>query len=219
MAIVKPEYIADLQREQELKYWRIYDHSGKVEMNRLLQDVGLERSIELLQKDLENTSGDYVIVKLYSQKPDRKEAGNNYESAIVRRVSLNPMLGKPAAASSSGLPGFEFMLAMLEKQKALELEMLEMKLSQQSSATDKLIDLLQQPHFITSIFGILNNKKSATISAPIPAANNSAPTSSRLKSTLDRFAALDPDYISTLEKMAAKCEEDPSILPVLKAGL
>jgi len=218
MAIVKPEYIAELQMQQDLKFWRIYDHSGKVEMNRLLTDVGLDRSVELLQKDLENTSGDYVIVKLYANKPDRKEAGSNYEHAIVRRVSLTPTIGKAAASSTSGLPGFDFMLAMLEKQKALELEMLEMKLSQQSSATDKLIDLLQQPHFITSIFGILN-KRPASISGPVNNSVNTATASGRLKSTLDRFAALDPEYIETLEKMAKKCEEDPSILPVLKAGL
>lgn len=227
MAIVKPEYIAELQKDQDLKYWRVYDSSGKTEMNNQLSDISLNHSIELLQKDLENTSGDYVVVKLYSSKPERNSAGASATSSITRKVSLNPIIGKAPAAYERSGAGLDLILGLVEEKNKLNLEILKLQLEQQQkegSWKEQAVSLIKEkpeilayiPSLLSGLFGNKN-----VISAPNTAASNTntAATPERLKSTLDRFAALDPDYISTLEKMAAKCEADPNILPVLKAGL
>jgi hypothetical protein len=225
MAIVRPEYIAEIQRQQDLRYWRIYDNTGKTEMNRLTQDIGLEASIEMLQKDLDNLSGDYVLVKLYANPPEKFKAGQTAETPITRKVSLNgSYLGRPHhnGPHYNNTPGWEFLLQMLDKQKSLELEMLEMRLKQEQSTTDKLLDLVKQPQFITSVFGFLGNKKQGISQPPqIQAANeiNNVSDESKLIDTLERFSKLDPDYINTLHKMADKCESDPNILPMLKNSL
>lgn len=226
MAIVKPEYIADLQRSQDLKFWRIYDSAGKSELNRCLQDIGIEASIDMLQKDLENTSGDFVIVKLYANKPEFREVGAKQESAIVRKVSLSPMIGK-ASPSYGSSPGMEFMFSMMERQKQIELQMmqkqqelqlelLEMKLSEnkQESMIEKILSAPAIQSFLAGKLMQGSGPKAAKISAP-PAEGDS----DRLAATLDKFATYDADYISTLEKMAKAVEDNPSILEAIKANL
>lgn len=226
MQYCKPEYIAELQKDQELKYWRIYDSSGKTEMNNQLSDISLNQSIELLQKDLENTSGDYVIVRLYATKPERNSAGTAATTGISRKVSLQGGISKAPSGYGSAA-GLDLILGLVEEKNKLNLEILKLQLEQQQkegSWKDKAINLIQEkPEILTYIpsllSGLFGNKNVISAPASIPSASPSAPASERLKSTLDRFAALDPDYISTLEKMADKCESDPNILPVLKAGL
>ena len=226
MQYCKPEYIAELQKDQELKYWRIYDSSGKTEMNNQLQDISLNQSIELLQKDLENTSGDYVIVRLYATKPERNSAGTAATTGISRKVSLQGGISKAPSGYGSAA-GLDLILGLVEEKNKLNLEILKLQLEQQQkegSWKDKAINLIQEkpeilayiPSLLSGLFG---NKNAIAAPPSVPAANNYASASERLKNTLDRFAALDPDYLSTLEKMAAKCEADPNILPVLKAGL
>lgn len=227
MQYCKPEYIAELQKDQELKYWRIYDSSGKTEMNNQLSDISLNQSIELLQKDLENTSGDYVIVRLYATKPERNSAGTAATTGISRKVSLQGGISKAHSGYGGTTAGLDLILGLVEEKNKLNLEILKLQLEQQQkegSWKDKAINLIQEkpeilayiPSLLSGLFG---NKNAISAPASISSANSSAPASERLKSTLDRFAALDPDYISTLEKMADKCESDPNILPVLKAGL
>ena len=227
MAIVRPEYIADLQRTQDLRFWRIYDSSGKTELNRLTQDIGIDASVEMLQKDLDNLSGDFVLVKLYHNQPEKFKAGQTAETPLTRKVSLNgPYIGRPhhngPHYNTGGGPDWTFLLAMLDKQKSLELEMLEMKLKQEQSTTDKLLELVKQPQFITSVFGFLGNKKQAISQPPQieqPTHTDTSTDESKLINTLERFSKLDADYINTLHKMAEKCENDPNILPMLKNSL
>lgn len=226
MQYCKPEYIAELQKDQELKYWRIYDSSGKTEMNNQLSDISLNQSIELLQKDLENTSGDYVIVRLYATKPERNSAGTAATTGISRKVSLQGGISKAPSGYGSAA-GLDLILGLVEEKNKLNLEILKLQLEQQQkegSWKEQAVNLIKEkpeilayiPSLLSGLFG---NKNAISAPASVPAANNSAAASERLKNTLDRFAALDPDYLSTLEKMAAKCEADPNILPVLKAGL
>lgn len=226
MQYCKPEYIAELQKDQELKYWRIYDSSGKTEMNNQLSDISLNQSIELLQKDLENTSGDYVIVRLYATKPERNSAGSAATTGISRKVSLQGGISKAPSGYGSAA-GLDLILGLVEEKNKLNLEILKLQLEQQQkegSWKEQAVNLIKEkpeilayiPSLLSGLFG---NKNAISGPPSVPAANNSASASERLKNTLDRFAALDPDYLSTLEKMAAKCEADPNILPVLKAGL
>jgi hypothetical protein len=225
MATVKPEYIADLQRSQDLKFWRILDSSGKLELNRCLQDIGIESSIDMLQKDLENTSGDFVVVKLYSNKPERKENGAVSETAIVRKVSLSPMIGKSHSNSYGASPGYEMIYGLMKesrnsemqyltKLQELQMEILEMKMND-NKQDNILVQLLSNPLILGKILG--------NGSAPAKAAKISGPSaevdSDRLAGVLDKFASLDPDYINTLEKMAAAVEQNPNILPALKNSL
>lgn len=227
MQYCKPEYIAELQRDQELKYWRIYDSSGKTEMNNQLQDISLSNSIDLLQKDLENTSGDYVIVRLYPTKPERNSAGTAATTGISRKVSLQGGISKAPAGYVGTGAGLDLILGLVEEKNKLNLEILKLQLEQQQkegSWKEQAVNLIKEKPeilaYIPSLLSGLFSNKNA-ISAPNinVSSGNSTAAPERLKSTLDRFAALDPDYISTLEKMAAKCEADPNILPVLKAGL
>ena len=225
MQYCKPEYIAELQKDQELKFWRIYDSSGKTEMNNQLSDISLNQSIELLQKDLDNTTGDYVIVRLYATKPEKNSAGSAATTGISRKVSLQGGISKASSYAPSGV-GLDLILGLVEEKSKLNLEILKLQLEQQQREgtwKEQAINLIREkpeilgmlPSLISQLFG---NKKS--ISAPAPSVGLSSPDpEERLKNTLNRFAALDPEYIVTLEKMAAKCEADPSILPVLKSGL
>jgi hypothetical protein len=225
MAIVKPEYIAHLQKSQDLKFWRILDSSGKLELNRCLQDIGLDSSIDMLQKDLENTSGDFVVVKLYNNKPERKENGAVSETAIVRKVSLSPMIGKSHSNSYGASPGYEMIYGLMKesrnsemqyltKLQELQMEILEMKMND-NKQDNILVQLLSNPLILGKILG--------NGSAPAKAAKISGPStevdSDRLAGVLDKFASLDPDYINTLEKMAAAVEQNPNILPALKNSL
>jgi hypothetical protein len=227
MAIVKPEYIADLQKSQDLKFWRILDSSGKLELNRCLQDIGLDASIDMLQKDLENTSGDFVVVKLYSQKPTYKETGTVQETAIVRKVSLSPTIGKAHSNSYGSSNNDMIYLLMKESRNSemqylnqlqeLKMELLEMKMNE-NKQEHILLQLIKDP----SIQVLLANKFLGGGSAPTKAPKISEPftesDSERLAGVLDRFASLDPDYINTLEKMAKKVEERPAILTALKSS-
>lgn len=227
MQYCKPEYIAELQKDQDLKFWRVYDSSGKTEMNNQLSDISLNDSIELLQKDLENTSGDYVIVKLYPVKPERNSAGASATTNITRKVSLNPIIAKSPAAYGGSPAGLDLILGLVEEKNNLKLEMLKFQLEQQQKEgnwKEQAIALIKEkpeilayiPSFLSGLFGNKN-----IISAPNTAAanTNTITAPERLKSTLDRFSNLDSDYISTLEKMAAACENDPALLPKIKFAL
>jgi len=221
MQYCKPEYIAELQKNQELKYWRIYDSSGKVEMNNQLSDIPIENSIELLQKDLENTSGDYVIVRLYDKKPEQLKSGMVAATGISRKVSLNPALGISKASHYTSSPSIDLILGLVEEKNKLSLEMLKLQMEQKEMEGDwkkQAINLIKEkPELLSLLPGLLSGifgNKTAQISAPAKEQNTD-----KLKNTIERFAALDPDYLETLEKMADRCEKDPSILPVLKAGL
>jgi hypothetical protein len=221
MQYCKPEYIAELQNSQELKFWRIYDSTGKVEMNNQLSDISLQDSIELLQKDLENTSGDYVIVRLYDRKPEKLKEGSIAINGISRKVALNPSLGISKANNYGSSPSIDLILGLVEEKNKLSLEMLKLQMEQKELEGDwkkQAVNLIREkPELLSYIPGLLSGlfgNKPAQISSPAKAQNPD-----KLKNTLERFAALDPDYLDTLEKMADRCEKDPSILPVLKAGL
>jgi len=230
MAIVKPEYIADLQKSQDLKFWRILDSSGKLELNRCLQDIGLDASIDMLQKDLENTSGDFVVVKLYSQKPTYKETGTVQETAIVRKVSLSPMIGKAHSNSYGSSSNVDMIYMLMKEQRQsdnqyrdrlqeLEMKILEMNIenNKQDSVITQIINALP---IIQSFMGGKNQLTGSTSNKAAKISGNDPETdSTRLAGVLDKFASLDPDYINTLEKMAAAVEENPNILPALKSNL
>ena len=94
------------------------------------------------------------------------------------------------------------------------MEILEMKMND-NKQDNILVQLLSNPLILGKILG--------NGSAPAKAAKISGPSaevdSDRLAGVLDKFASLDPDYINTLEKMAAAVEQNPNILPALKNSL
>jgi hypothetical protein len=104
---------------------------------------------------------------------------------------------------------------MMEKQKSLELEMLEMRLAanQDNSILDKLLNNPMLQSFVAG--QLMKSAPAPKISGP----SSSESKSDRLAGILDRFSAIDPDYINTLERMANKIEENPAILPALKDTL
>jgi hypothetical protein len=104
---------------------------------------------------------------------------------------------------------------MMEKQKSLELEMLEMRLAanQDNSILDKLLNNPMLQSFVAG--QLMKSTPAAKISGP----SSSESKSDRLAGILNRFSAIDPDYINTLERMANKIEENPAILPALKDTL
>ena len=101
-----------------------------------------------------------------------------------------------------------------DRLQELEMKILEMKYedSKQNNILEQLIG------YLPTIIPMLNKKATSTV-APKISGRDPEVDSDRLAGVLDKFAALDPDYINTLEKMAAAVEENPAILPALKSNL
>jgi hypothetical protein len=214
-----PEHIAKLQREQDLRYWRIYDSSGKILMNQLIRDIGLEESIALLQEDLENTYEGFVVVRLYITKPTSRKEGDTYDPPLTRKVKLDRIGVNNIPVVSSGKDQ--------EAYYNLKLEVEKMKWERENEKEkgdwiSKVIYLAEEkPQVIKEVFTgigafynmVVNKPK---ISAPVKIPEG---TPNKLKGTLNKLAEADPEYQDTLDKLADLAKADPSLLPLLKAKL
>lgn len=215
-----PEHIAKLQREQDLRYWRVYDSSGKILMNQLIRDIGLEESIEALQEDLENTYEGFVVVRLYISKPTSRKEGDTYDPPLTRKVKLDRIQVNSTPVVSSGKDQEAFYNLKLEFEK--------MKWEREHEEKNKLTLLEQlfnlaeeKPNAIPvivngigSVFNMIGNKPK--ISAPAKAPEGS---SDKLKNTLNKLATADPEYQETLDKLADLAISDPTLLPMIKIKL
>jgi len=132
MAYVSAEYVKSLQKTHDSKFWKVYDTSGKVLINKCDQDVGLSASQDLLQETLENCIGDSVTVKLYTKQPERREAGINAETGLTLKVKLDSPGYNQKSSYQSGIGQISLVdyMAINDKNRQLELDKLRMELEQ-----------------------------------------------------------------------------------------
>lgn len=219
MAFVSAEYVKTLQKSHDAKFWKVLDSSGKVCINKLDSDIGLSASQDMLQETLENCIGDHVIVKLYTIKPERKEAGVNSETGLTLKVRLDGSSqmgyfpGKQQQ-HSMGAPSWSDFMQMNEKVNQLNMDKLRMELEQDkedSPLTLAINKAIENPELVISalgaIFGKLNGRTAPTIAQP---------THTTINETLERLSKVDPDYQNTLAKMTAYLETNPGVIDQIK---
>jgi hypothetical protein len=220
MAFVSAEYIKTLQKTHDAKFWKVLDSSGKVCINKLDADIGLSGSQDLLQETLENCIGEYVVVKLYTIKPERKEAGVNSESGLTLKVRLDSSAqigfhpGQKSNFQTLGQPSWMDMLQMNEKMNQLQLDKLRMELEQdkeESALTLAFNKAMENPQLIISALGAIFGKSNT----PSPVAI-AAPEAASLTNTLERLKGIDPDYQNTLSKMVTYLETNPGTIDQIK---
>lgn len=217
MAFVSAEYVKTLQKSHDAKYWKVFDSSGKVTINKLDQDIGLNASQDMLQETIDNCIGDYVIVKLYTLKPERREAGVASESGLTLKVKLegSSSVGfqkQPSHHSFIGQPTWMDMMSMSEKLRNVELEKLRMELEEKEQSPLARIaeKLLENDTLIMALTGVLSKMGGQQrIAAP-----NTQPSS--MESTLAKLQQVDPDYQHTLSKMADYLESNPGVIGQIK---
>lgn len=219
MAFVTPEYVKTLQETHEAKFWKVYDSSGKILINKLDQDLGMNKSTAMLQDTLENCQADYVTVRLFTIAPAKTTAGAGHDVGLTLKVKLDSMQTlKPLQHTMGMAPGIQEYLALNDKLRQVELDKLRMELESDKADSPWMRlgeKLLQNDALVMAITGAISKfaagKQTARVAQPVPA---SAP--SEITDTLERLAAVDPDYLNTLEKMTSYLEKNPGVIDQIK---
>jgi hypothetical protein len=219
MAYVTPEYVNNLQKTHNAVFWKVTDASGKLTINSVIDTLPLVSSQELLQDTLKDCQGDYVLVRLYTNKPARIEKGDSLGQIFDLRVKLeNPgRIGEtsPRAQSSNGFTFAEFMaMQNTIKDKEMELFKMELQAKENSPLTRVAERLLENDALINGLLGVLLKIGTGTPAAPLI---SQAPISpGNINEAVNSFAEVDPDYVNTLNKMAAYIKQNPTVLGQIK---
>lgn len=226
MAYVSADYVKTLQKTHDSKFWKVYDGSGKVLINKCDQDIGLSASQDLLQETLENCIGDCVTVKLYQKQPERREAGINAETGLTLKVRLdsNPVYNQKSSYQSGiGQPSWQDMMQMSDKVRQIELDKLRMELGAEKEEHPMMTALykaMENPAPILQGIGamismIINKNQPAQIGQN----TTTATAGGSIDSLLQKFAEVDPDYENTLSKFADWAKQNPDQYAAMKLGI
>lgn len=221
MAFVTPEYVKNLQETHDAKFWKVYDSSGKVMINKLDHDIGMSKSSAMLQETLENCQADYVTVRLFTIAPAKTTAGAGHDIGLTLKVRLDSMqTQRPFQASIGMAPGIQEYLALHDKIRQVELDKLRMELenNQADSPWMRLGEkLLQNDGLVLAITGAIS-KLAAAKQQPVQriAQPQTVNAPNEISETLKRLAAVDPDYLDTLEKMTSYLERNPGVIDQIK---
>jgi hypothetical protein len=170
MAYISPEYLKTLQTRSEYKFFKVLDSSGKLTINSLDTDIGIDAAADLLQETLENIQADYVIVKLYQNKPERVDTSTTSQLKVLTlKVKLdtpgNSSIGSPSKQNFN-LPGnsvsLNTHLDLINENQNLKFEVHKLKLEIEAAAnleeeTTEKPSLLDHP-LVSSIAGLLIKK-------------------------------------------------------------
>lgn len=219
MAYVTPEYVRNLQKTHDCKYWRVYDSGGKVLINKCDSDIGISASCEMLQDTIENCIGESVNVRLFTNKPTKSEEGAPRENGLSLRVKLpnspsNTIGRLPAQTYNSNSPSLQDYISLHDKIRQVEMEKLkmEMEAEQADSPWTRLGEkLLQNETLVAALTGLIMNLGAPKVNQPAQVA---AP--SDLDETLSRLSQVDPDYKNTLAKMTSYLEKNPGVIDQIK---
>lgn len=219
MAYVTPEYVRNLQKTHDCKYWRVYDSGGKVLINKCDSDIGISASCEMLQDTIENCIGESVNVRLFTNRPTKSEEGTPRENGLSLRVKLpnspsNTIGRLPAQAYNNNSPSLQDYISLHDKIRQVEMEKLkmEMEAEQADSPWTRLGEkLLQNETLVAALTGLIMNLGAPKVNQPAQVA---AP--SDLDETLSRLSQVDPDYKNTLAKMTSYLEKNPGVIDQIK---
>lgn len=228
MSFVSIEYAKKLMDIHELQYFKVLDSSGKFTINKCDKDIGIEAAKDLLQETIENCEGEYVNVKLYSQKPEFKErgsiAGTIYELKI-RCLNFSTSTNGKGKDNFNGMgqPSWRDLMEIYNQKNELDikLKLLEAeneKKNRLNSLVEKLANNTQLMGALTNLLLNLSKNKPISVNHKIgtPKDTTQGATNENLKEALQTFESVDPDYVSTLATMAKYIKNNPGVLAQIK---
>jgi hypothetical protein len=220
MAYVSPEYVKQTQLKHHLVYWKITDRTKKTVIDRN-NATSLNASIDELQNAL-NITGDYVVVFLYSEEPEKTTAGSTRGKILELTVKLND----PFVNKGSGIGGLNLdYIVAAEKEKAammLEIEKLKMQQNEVKPNTIKEI-IVSNPEILQGIvhFGKIAGGKLIDMigSKNITTGINAPEINSELTEVLNKFKSIDPEYLSVLKRLSNMITGEPVMYWQFKQNL
>jgi len=219
MAFVSPEYVKQTQLKHQLVYWKITDKTKKTVIDRN-NASSLQNSIEELQQAL-NITGDYVVVFLYSDEPERTTAGSTKAKSFELTVKLNdPYVNKGAGIGGIGL---DYIINAANDRAALQLEIEKLKMQQAEVKPNTIKEIIvSNPEILQGImqFGKIAGGKLIDLMSKTstPGINAPAPNA-ELQEVLNKFEKIDPDYFSVLKRLGNLITGTPVMYWNFKQGL
>lgn len=226
MAYVSAEFVKTKQKINNSTFWKVYDQSGKVLIDKCDQDIGLSASQDMLQETLENCMGDFVVVKLYQKQPERREAGIGAETGLTLKVKLDSNPGynqKQSYHSGIGQPSWMDMMAMSDKMRQIELDKLRMELEadkEEHPMMTALYKAMENPapilQGIGAMISMIMNKPTT---AAIGQSSSTTEASGSIEEAIGKFQEVDPDYINVLSKFADWAKNNPEQYSAVKNSI
>jgi hypothetical protein len=219
MAFVSPEYVKQTQLKHQLVYWKITDKTKKTVIDRN-NASSLQNSIEELQQAL-NITGDYVVVFLYSDEPERTTAGSTKAKSFELTVKLNdPYVNKGAGIGGIGL---DYIINAANDRAALQLEIEKLKMQQNEVKPNTIKEIIvSNPEILQGImqFGKIAGGKLIDLMSKTstPGINAPAPNA-ELQEVLNKFEKIDPDYFQVLKRLGNLITGEPVMYWNFKQGL
>jgi hypothetical protein len=215
MQYVTPEYVRNTQLKHNLIYWKITDRTKKTVIDRN-NSISLNNSVEELTQAL-NITGDYVVVFLYAEEPEKTTAGSTRGKILELTVKLNdPYQNKNAGIGGIGI---DYIISSANEKAAMQLEIEKLKMQQNeikpnSIKTAIAEQITQNPEILQNllnkglsiggnILDMLQNKNKG-IGKPEPIHQDTI-------NLLKKFEKIDPEYFSVLKRMGEMCE----LMPVM----
>jgi len=219
MAYVSPEYVKNTQLKHNLIYWKITDRTKKTVIDRNNAN-SLTNSVEELQQAL-NITGDYVVVFMYSEEPEKTTAGSTRGKILELTVKLNdPYVNKGAGIGGVGL---DYIINAANDRAALQLEIEKLKLQQNEVKPNTIKEIIVgNPEILQGImqFGkIAGGKLIDMMSKNNTTGINAAPVNAELNEVLSKFKNIDPDYFAVLKRLSNLITGEPVMYWNFKQGL
>jgi hypothetical protein len=219
MAYVSPEYVKNTQLKHNLIYWKITDRTKKTVIDRNNAN-SLTNSVEELQQAL-NITGDYVVVFMYSEEPEKTTAGSTRGKQLELTVKLNdPYVNKGAGIGGIGL---DYVINAANDRAALQLEIEKLKMQQNEVKPNTIKEIIvANPEILQGImqFGkIAGGKLIDMMSKTNTPGINAAPINAELQEVLNKFQNVDPDYFAVLKRLSNLISGEPVMYWNFKNGL
>jgi hypothetical protein len=219
MAYVSPEYVKNTQLKHNLIYWKITDRTKKTVIDRNNAN-SLSNSVEELQQAL-NITGDYVVVFMYSEEPEKTTAGSTRGKILELTVKLNdPYVNKGAGIGGVGL---DYIINAANDRAALQLEIEKLKMQQNEVKPNTIKEIIvSNPEILQGImqFGkIAGGKLIDMMSKTNTPGINAAPINAELQEVLDKFQNVDADYFAVLKRLSNLITGEPVMYWNFKQGL
>jgi hypothetical protein len=200
-------------------YWKITDKTKKTVIDRN-NASSLNNSIEELQQAL-NITGDYVVVFLYSDEPERTTAGSTKAKSLELTVKLNDSyVNKGAGIGGIGL---DYIINAANDRAALQLEIEKLKMQQAEVKPNTIKEIIvSNPEILQGImqFGKIAGGKLIDLMSKTntPGINAPAPNA-ELQEVLNKFEKIDPDYFAVLKRLSNLITGEPVMYWNFKQGL
>jgi hypothetical protein len=163
-----PEFLKDQQILHDAQFWRVLD--GTKLLNEQLSEIGVNKSIELLQQFLEDSNGDFVTVKIFQTKPTFKTEGVKIDKAFEYRVKLKNTHTNQnyisAPVSNSNQSNFSDQLALYERIHQMEIAKIKAEFEYNDttpSYTERLAEQVIESGFIGQLATVLGSKIFGTV--------------------------------------------------------